>query len=62
LRHARADASRIDQLTVVAEQERADRRARAFGIGPADDDELPAVEYLRLDPGAAVARQVGLID
>ena len=63
--HAGADASRVDQPAlgvVVAEQERADEVARAFGVGPSDDDELGAVEALALDPRAAVARQVRAVD
>jgi hypothetical protein len=37
-------------------------RARAFGIGPADDDKFGPVEALALDPCAAVARQVRTIN
>jgi len=33
----------------------------AARVGPADDDELLAVEALRFDPDASVARGVGLI-
>ena len=35
--------------------------ATALGVGPADDHELLAVEALRLDPKAAIARRVGSI-
>ena len=55
---ARADAAGIDQpsaVIVVAEQQGAERRAPAFRIGPADDDELLAVEKLDLDPDPAIA-------
>ena len=64
-RHARAGAAGIDQLAVipiVAELQRAEGRARPFRIGPADDHEFLAVQKLGLDPDAAVAGQVGLVD
>ena len=64
-RHARAGAAGIDQLAVVAviaEQQRSERRARPFRIGPADDHEFLPVEKLGLDPDAAVAGHVGLVD
>ena len=47
-------ASRI----VVPEQQRADIRAAAFGVGPADDDKFIAVEVFGLEPGPAIARAV----
>src|SRR5271156_5926339 len=64
-RHPRSGAAGIDQLAVVCvipEQQRSERRARALRIGPADNDEFLAVQKLGLDPDAAVARQVGLVD
>jgi hypothetical protein len=43
---------------VVAQQQRTDVRSAALRIGPADDDELLAVEALGLDPDPAVTRRV----
>jgi len=51
---ARADAARVDQPAVgivVADQKRPKPGPRAFGIGPADDHELLAVQ-------AFVAREI----
>ena len=63
-RHSCASAACIVQppiVGVVAQQQRADVRPAALGIGPAHDDELLAVQALRLDPDAAVAWSVGAI-
>jgi hypothetical protein len=53
-RHSRPDAAGVDQLAVVviivAEQKRAEMGPRAFGVGPADDNELLAIEALRFAP------------
>ena len=49
----RPDAAGIDQLAVVvivAEQERAEMGPRAFRVGPADDNELLAIEALGFAP------------
>jgi len=45
----------------LAEQQRPQMGAGAFGVRPPDDDELLAVERLRLDPHAAIAGSVGLV-
>jgi hypothetical protein len=42
-------------VRIVAEQQRADVRPASLRIGPADDDELFAVEALGLNPDPAVA-------
>jgi hypothetical protein len=65
LRQAGADAPGVDELAVrrvIAEQKRADVRPTPFRVGPADDDELLAVEALRLDSQAAVAGCIRAID
>ena len=51
--HSCAHAAGIDELAVVgvvAEQQRAEIRPRSFRIGPADDDELLAVERFGFAP------------
>jgi len=61
LGHSRADAPGIDELAVirvVAEQERAKMRPRAFRVGPADHHEFLPVDALSLAPQAAIARRV----
>jgi hypothetical protein len=40
---------------VIAEEQGAEKRSRALGIGPADDDEFLAVEAFDLEPQAAIA-------
>jgi hypothetical protein len=51
--HSGADAAGVDELAVirvVAQQQRAEMRSRAFRVGPADDDEFLAVEPFGLAP------------
>ena len=65
LAHARADAARVDQLTIrleVTEQEGADIRPRSFRVRPSHDDELGAIEALCLDPRSTVAGQIGAVE
>jgi hypothetical protein len=64
-RHARPYAARVDQSAirlVVAEQQRPKERTGAFGIGPADNDELGPIKAFALDPGTAIAGQIGPIE
>ena len=64
LSHASACTACIEQAAivgVVAQQQRADMRSATLRIGPADDNELLAVEALRLDPDPAVAWGIGSI-
>jgi hypothetical protein len=42
----------------MTQQHRPDIGARAFGIGPSDDDKLLAIEALGLEPQAAIARHI----
>ena len=62
LREAGADPAAEDQLPafVVADQQRADARARAFRIGEAADHELLLADALGLDPVAVPAWPIGL--
>ena len=63
--HSRAHAAGVDELAVigvVAEQQRAEIRPRPFRVGPADDDELLAVERFGFAPQAAVSRRIGRVD
>jgi hypothetical protein len=65
LAHARADAARVDQLTIrleVTQQEGADIGSRSFRVRPSHDDKLGPVEALRLDPHSSVAGQIGAIE
>jgi adenylate cyclase len=58
-------ASRIEQpasLGVVAKKQGAEVRTAAARFRPADDNELLAVQALGLEPQAAIARNVGLVD
>jgi hypothetical protein len=57
--HSCSDPARIDQLAVVivAEQERAQMRARAFRVGPADDNELLTMPVVNLARRAAARRE-----
>jgi hypothetical protein len=48
-------------LGVVSQQQRADVRSAALRIGPADNNELLAVEALRLNPDPSIARGIGPI-
>jgi len=51
--HPSADAAGIDELavvSVVAQQQRAEVRPRSFRVGPADDDELLAVQRFGFAP------------
>jgi hypothetical protein len=64
VRHAGASTAGIEQAAVVgvvAEQQRADVRSAALRIGPANDNELLAVETLGLHPDPAVAWCIGPI-
>jgi hypothetical protein len=45
-------------VSVVAQQQRADVRTAALRIGPADYQELRAVEALRFHSDPAVARRI----
>src|SRR3984957_11544507 len=58
------DAARIFELAfiVITEQQRAYGAARAFGICPADDDELGPVEAFALDPDAPIAGRILRVD
>ncbi len=47
---------------IVAEQERAEVRPRAFRIGPTDDDEFLTIEAFGLAPEAPIARRVSAVD
>ena len=61
---AGADAAGIDQAPagiVVGEQQGAEKGARAFWIGPADDDKFLAMKAFDLTPQAAIPRRVGRI-
>ena len=46
---------------VIAEHQSAEKRPRAFGIGPADHHEFLAVQAFDLEPQPAVAKRVGRI-
>jgi hypothetical protein len=53
LAYAGADAPGVKQTSVrfvVCEQQRAEVKARPFGVGPADDNELLTIEALRFAP------------
>jgi hypothetical protein len=63
--HSRAHAAGIDEfalIRVVAEQQRPEMRPRPFRVGPADDDELLAVQSFGFAPEAAVSRRIGGVD
>jgi hypothetical protein len=65
VRHAGAGTAGIEQAVVfgvVAQQQGADVRSAALRIGPADNNELLAVEALGLDPDPAVPWSLGTID
>ena len=49
-------------LGVVAEKQSAEVRSAAGGIRPADHNELLAIQALGLEPQAAIARHVGLLE
>jgi hypothetical protein len=49
-------------IGVVAERKGADVWAAPSRIGPADDDELLAIEALRFDPEAAIAWGISPVD
>ena len=52
----------MDELTVVGvvgQQQSPEMRPRSFGVGPADDDELLAVEPFGFAPQAAISRRIG---
>ena len=64
-KHLVGHAAGVDQLAVVsivAAQERAEMRPRAFRVGPANDNELLAVEAFGFSPQSSVARRVGCAD
>jgi hypothetical protein len=59
--HSGADPAGIDEPpvgAVVPQQQRADERAAALGVGPADDHEFLPVEALGLEPEPALAREI----
>jgi hypothetical protein len=59
---AGADAAGINEpavVRVVAKQKRAERRARSFRIGPADDYEFLPVKAFGFAPEAAIAGCIG---
>jgi hypothetical protein len=59
-----ADAAGVNQFSagiVIAEQQRAEERPRAFWIRPADRREFLAVQAFDLEPEAAVAGCVGRV-
>ena len=65
VRHPGAHAAGIDELAVigvVAEQQRAEMRPRSFRVGPADDNELLAVQRFGFAPQAAVSRRIRRVD
>src|SRR5260370_2691619 len=58
-------ATGVDQPSlgiIVGEQQRAQPGPRAFGIGPAHNHELFAVQAFDFYPQAAIARRIGRID
>jgi hypothetical protein len=64
-RHSRAHPAGIDELAVIGvvpQKQRPEMRSRALRIGPADDDELLAVEPFGLAPKAAVSWRIGRVD
>jgi hypothetical protein len=63
--HARAHAAGVDELSivgVVAEEQRPKIRPRSFGIRPADDNELLAIERFGPAPEATVTRRIRRVD
>jgi hypothetical protein len=63
--HPCANTAGVDEFAVigvVAEQQSPEMRPRSFRVGPADDDELLAVQPFGFAPEAPVSRRVGRID
>ena len=53
LGHAGAEAAHVNPFAVIpkiAQQQPAEMRSRAFGVGPSDDDEFLPIEAFRLAP------------
>jgi hypothetical protein len=53
---------RIDQSAVRFKQRRPKEGPGALGIRPPDNDELGPIEALALNPGSAIAGQIGAIE